>query len=543
METDHRSLVVGSWQEPDNLNAYFTWTASGVWFGMLALESALRPDGRGGYVPVIVERTPTVENGDMSPDGRTITYRLRRDVRWADGVPLTSRDLVYTWKALVEPGNEVISHEGFEHVERIETPDDFTAILHLARPYAAYGNLYMATFPAHAFASPSAIDHSEFNLRPFGTGPFFVEEWERGREIRYRRNPWYRGPGPHYDSVVVRLYDGQDDLFDAVAEGEVDLAIGLGTHHVPMLERAEGVTTTALPSAHVDRLLYNLRDPILGDVRVRHALDHAIDRERISREASGGLLEPACSELYGSDWFVDFPKRSFDPARAAALLEEAGWRLGPDGLRTNGAEPLRLRLSLPSGDALRERVIEPLAAMLRDVGVDLVVDRGKSFGQYFAMASEDGPLTKAQFQLAFSSAGMFGDPEPDYSVQLHSSCIPTPENNFAGGNQGGYASAEVDRLLDEASAELDRGRRRDLYAKVEGLVHADCPVSYLYRRPIVDAYRRELTGLQYLPYLSVWCLTWSAADWRSTIGSLRREAEPLAARVVGALRVTGAGRS
>jgi peptide/nickel transport system substrate-binding protein len=508
----NNELVVGTWQEPDNLNAYFTWTASGVWFGMLALESVLRPDGHGSFVPVLTQRVPLVANGDVEGDGIRLTYRLKPDVRWADGRPFGSHDLQFTWEALADPVNEVISREGFEHVTSIDTPDERTAVLHLRRPYAAYPLLYMAVFPKHLCPTTN-MNHASVNETPVGTGPYFVEAWQRGHAILYRRNPYYRGPGPYFDRLCLRLFRTQDDLVAALLAKEVDLALNLGVHHLQLLRERPDLKVAQLPSAHIERITYNLRDPLLSDRRLRLALDYAIDREALVRDAGQGVLALAGSELDGSPWATPFPRRSYDLREAEALLDAAGWARGADGMRVKNGTRLTLTLLAPEGDNLRERLMPRLTAMLTAVGIALEVHVYPT-KQYFAMVSGQGPLTAGRFQLALSNLGMFGDPEPHYSVRFHSELIPGPQNNYVGGNFGAYHNPDVDRWLDQASETLDPEKRRALYAKVEATIHDDCPVSYLYRRPIIDAWRHDLVGLEYLPYRSVWCLTWSANQWR-----------------------------
>lgn len=507
-------LRIGLGQEPDNLNAYLTWMASGVWLGSLILEPLVRPARDGTFTPVLAERVPTVDNGDVEPDGLRVTYRLRRDVAWSDGTPFTSHDVRATWEVLADPDHQVISREGFEFIAGVDCPDANTAVLRFSRPFPPFRVLFLCVYPAHRMrnlATPFTDD--PFHLNPLGTGPYLLSDWQRGTLLRFAANPRYRGPRPHFDNLEFRCLPERAQLVELLLHGELDLGLALSAGDLPVLTAAGTLAPMVTTTASVERLVFNQRHAALGEVRVRRALELAIDKATIATDAFGRHAQVAASELDGTAWSVPglAPSR-YDPHEAARLLDVAGWLPGHDGVRAKDGIALRLVLKVTEGDPQRRAAATGIAAGLGRVGVPVTVDPVPA-AEFFGNAANGGVLVRGDFDLALRARGMWGDPDPNMSICFQSRWVPGADNQGMGANFGGFSDPDVDNWLDEAQTTMDQDRRHDLYTRVQRRIADQVPVTYLYNLPNVDVARRGLAGLSPLPYLNVWGTVWNAHEW------------------------------
>lgn len=512
-QTSPRTLRIGLWQEPDNINAYLTWMATGVWLGSLVLEPLVRPDAHGTFHPVLAERVPTLENGDIAPDGLTVTYHLRRDVVWSDGEPFTSADVRATWETLANPAHQVISREGFEWIQAIECPDPHTAVLRFSQAFPPFRVLFLCVYPAHRMRHMTDFINDPFHRAPLGTGPYLLEAWEPHERLTFVANPRYHGTRPYFKRLEFVCVPDRSGVASLVLEGALDAGISLSIGDVPRLERAERLHVMVTPTTVTERVVFNQRHPALADVRVRRALELATDKREIVRDVLGGRAEVAVTELDGTTWAnPDLRPPAFAPDEAEELLDAAGWTRGANGMREKDGQPLTLTLCIPTGDTQREAVARRLAAGFAAVGVDLRTQSHRS-DTLFGNAANGGVLVRGDFDLALRARGMWGDPDPNMSICYQSRWIPSAENQGMGANFGGYQNTVVDEALEEAQNTMDEARRHELYYLAQRHIQDDVPVMYLFRHPNVDVARAEIRGFDQLPYVNVWGSIWNAHEW------------------------------
>ena len=458
---------------------------------------------------------PSLENGLAVPEtledgseGIAVTYRLHPEATWGDGTPVTTDDVVFTWEVGRHPQTGVAGFEAFRRILSIDVIDDKTYTVHVDRitfTYNASGGFDL--LPAHierpifeadpaAYRNRTAFDSDPTNLGLY-FGPYRISEAATGSHITVEPNPTWYGAKPDFDKITVRVIENTAALEANLLSGAIDMIageLGLTLDQALAFEPRYGMRYQVLFKSGLiyEHLDLNLDNPVLQDPRVRQALILALDREAISAQLFAGRQPVADASVSPLDWVHsdDIPKYPFDPERAAALLEEAGWTPGPDGVRVNAAgERLSLELMTTAGNRSRELVQQVLQSQWRDAGIEVRI-RNQPARVFFGET-----VTKREF----TGAAMFAwlsSPESVPRTTLYSDQIPSPENGWGGQNYTGYQSAEMDELIDAIEVELDREKRKALWQRLQTLYAVDLPVIPLYWRANAYILPHWLEGLR-----------------------------------------------
>ncbi|MCX5753654.1 MAG: ABC transporter substrate-binding protein, partial [Candidatus Krumholzibacteria bacterium] len=280
-------LVIGMQQEPEILNEAVNSMVASVYVCNLIFSKFVKYNDRLELVPDLIEEIPTVENGGISIDYLTYTYHIRRNARWHDGVPVTSYDAKFSYEVMMHPDINVETRQGWDIVDRVETPDSFTVVFHLREVYANFvGDCFYdeSVLPRHLLRSAlgPGFQNAAFHRRPIGSGPFVFKEWVSGSHIIVRANRDYYGEGPRLDEIVIKFIPEDDALIMQLETGEiagVDNAPNTALAAVGKMPRARTFRNAALFNEHLD---LNCDHPILRDRLVRRALALATDRKEIS---------------------------------------------------------------------------------------------------------------------------------------------------------------------------------------------------------------------------------------------------------------------
>lgn len=495
--------------DPANLNPLFLHQdAASVeqQAARLSFEPFIDLDANGRQIPALLARIPTVENGDLSVDGRTITYRLRRTVRWSDGVPVTADDVLWTLHAILDPKNPVPSHEGYDLIDHAYAKDPHTVVFHLKHAWApavatyfSYGFRPQFVLPKHILEKQAPLAQAPFNAAPtVGDGPYTFVSWTRGESLQYAANPAYWRGEPRVARLDIRVIPDPQTNLVMLRSGALDWNL-IAPVQQKTLEDARGVAFRAVPTAVVAGLTFNLSHAPLDDVRVRRALAMAIDREGISKKITLGrypvtnVIQPQFSWAY--DASVKEP--GYDPRAADALLDAAGWIRGAGGMRAKNGKPLSLVYVQFPESMTGVRVATAVQAELRQRGIAVEL-KSVSNAQLFLPSSRGGTLASGQFDMAYVPFTMGSDPD-DSSVLACNGAS----------NYMRYCNPRVDALEREALASVSQSRRKTIYAQIERLVASDVPVLYLFNADYVYAYRTRLEGFAPNAFLP----TWNAAEW------------------------------
>jgi peptide/nickel transport system substrate-binding protein len=436
-------------------------------------------------VPDLASEVPTTTNGGISADGRTITYHLRKNVKWQDGVPFTSKDVRFSWQAMMNDANNVNERVGYEDVASVDTPDDWTVVFHLKRPFAPFVNTVFAesdspvcVVPEHILGKYKDVNRVPFNQQPIGTGPFKVTRWVRGDRIELVANDDYFRGKPKLRGVVVREIPDENTSLNALRAHDVDWIFQASPDLYHALTSVAGVKIVLANLMQSLQLLMNTAHEPLTDVRVRRAIAYAVDKRALVGKFTGGTAVVATADQppWSWAWTEDVTKYPADAAKAKALLREAGFTPGSDGIMRRNGRPLSLQLSYNVENATRRLVAVQIQAMLKQVGIDAQI---KSYpaNLLFATYGQGGVLTTGKFDLNVS--GWVAGIDPDDHSEFACDQIPRPAHPD-GVNYSRYCSKAMDVAQTQALASYNDTKRKPAYVKIQQLLAADVPYDFLW---------------------------------------------------------------
>ncbi|MFO7246686.1 MAG: ABC transporter substrate-binding protein [Thermaerobacter sp.] len=418
----------------------------------------------------------------ISEDGLTYTFYLHPEARWHDGQPVTSADVKWTYEAIL--ANQGLAAGSLAVIDAIETPDDHTVVLRLKEPNApllynlAWAGVYI--MPKHLYEGSEDWLSSEAAQQPVGSGPFRFDSARLDEHVTLVANPDYFRGAPYLDRLVYTIVPDPQTAAQALMNGEVDVSITRPSlTQLVTLRTAPGVVVDIAPMPNRYYVPMNHAREVFQDLRVRQAVAHAINRgEVLDRALQGigaaaeGFYTPAIAWAYNPDAVAP----AYDPARAEALLDEAGYPRGADGTR------MRLTMTIFSGGEWAD-VAAVLVENLRAVGIEVeLVQLDEGAWIQRTVVDRDFDLTLL--------AGMQG-PDPDQLRLRFGSMGPL--------NMMGYANPEFDDLLARAAAVTDQDQRRDLYFRAQEILAADLPFVPVAEFVAVHLYRDAVHGLAHHP--------------------------------------------
>ncbi len=506
-------LTIGITQFPSTLNPNIDVMAAKNY----VLGAALRPftvyDAEWKLVCLLCVSLPSIEGGGAVavdlPDGKKgidMTFTIRPDASWGDGAPVTTEDVLFTYDVGRDPTSAVSNGELYRRITGITVKDDKTFTLHVDKltfDYAAINDFVL--LPAHlersAFSEPAQYRvRTRYDTDPTNpglyNGPYRISEIAPGSHIVLEPSPNWHGPKPHFRRVTVRAIENTAALEANLLSGTIDMVageLGFPLEEAIAFEKRHPDAYRILykPSLVYEHIDCNLGIPVLADQRVREALILGLDREAMSRELFAGQQPVADSFLSPLDrgYASDIPHYRYDPERATALLEAAGWTAQPKGPRVDAnGNRLTLELMTTAGNRSRELVEQVLQSQWRRIGVEIRI-RNEPARVFFGET-----LRHRQFQLAMYA--WISSPENVPRSILHSSEIPAPANAFAGENLPGFSSPEMDRIIDALEIELDSNKRRSLWAEAQRLYATELPSLPLYFRSSVFVLPKWLSGVR-----------------------------------------------
>jgi peptide/nickel transport system substrate-binding protein len=475
---------------------------------------------------------PSIENGLAKPEtlengkqGIAVTYKLHPRATWGDGKPVTSRDMVFTWEVGRHPKSGVSDYEAFRRILSVEVIDEKTFTLHVDRITFDYNSFGLNLLPEHIErpifeADPAAYrNRTAFDAEPanpgLAFGPYRITELVSGSHIVLVPNESWWGAKPAFDKVTLRVIENTSALEANLLSGAIDMVageLGLSLDQAIAFEKRHGGRFDIIykPGLIYEHLDLNLDNPVLADKQVRKALIYALDREAISQQLFAGRQPVAHSSVSPLDWVYDpeVATYPYDPDRAKALLDEAGWNVIKKGIRHNAAgEKLALELMTTAGNRSRELVEQVLQSQWRQVGIEVRI-RNETARVFFG-----DTVTKRKYTGAAMFAWLSA-PESVPRTTLRSDQIPTEENAWSGQNYTGFRNAEMDALIDRIEVELDRAKRKELWSRLQRLYVEELPVIPLYWRAEAFILPKWLTGVRPTGHL-VTTTTW-IEDWRDS---------------------------
>jgi peptide/nickel transport system substrate-binding protein len=507
--TQPGTLRIATSLSPNTLNPILSTQQVEAFVEALMMDPLVATDEKGRDVPVLAAAVPTLENGGISRDGLTITYRLRHDVRWQDGAPFTSRDVAFTYRAIMNPATAVGTRHGYDEIARVETPDAYTAVFRLKRPFAPAVNTFFADsdapyqiLPAHLLERYRDLNHVPFNEKPVGTGPFKVVRWARGDRIDFVANDDYFLGKPKLRRIELHLVPDENTIVSQLRAHEVDWFTFASPRAYPQLTEIPGVGVRLVPMNAFDAIMFNTTRAPLDDPNVRRAIGYAIDKRLLVKQATFGTTIPATEDLPPSIWAFD-PTAGTSGHHAAAancLLDAAGWRRGADGVRTKQGRRFTIGMAFRS-DSITDRTRSVLiASMLHDAGIETEL-KGYTTSLLYGPPGS-GILADGKFDAGLQT--WYAGSDPDDSTQL--TCDQVAPKGF---NWARYCNAAMDAAQHMALSHYDRPTRKRAYATIEQLLARDAPFVFLWWPRQIEAANTDLKGFRPNGMVQ----TWNAYEW------------------------------
>lgn len=481
-------LVYGSLQEPSMLNPLLSDLLSVSEVSSLLFNGLLYANDKGEWMPDLALDVPSVQNGGVSRDGLTVTYRLRPGVTWHDGVAFTSQDVKFTWQLIMKPKANVISREGYDKITSIDTPDATTVVVRFREFYAPYLTLFSVILPKHILENVPDINKAAFNRSPIGTGPFKLKEWRMAEAIILEANPQFFRGKPVLDSIEYKVVPEMNLLLTQLKAGEIDIASNLDLSQLDQARSLDNVNVVTTPNSIWEHVDFNLDKPLFQEVQVRQAIVAGVDRQAIVATVLKNAAVPAAGDQPPVSWAYNpaVTASGRDVNAARGLLNQAGWVVGPDGIYAKNGVRLSFSLAYPQNDKTREAVAQLLVQQLKEVGIEarpLAVEKETFFND---------TLKNRRFDMALYAWAAGSD--PDNSDLWNSRHIPGWNNGYAGRNYPGWRNPEVDGLTEQAVRTPDLETRKQAYFRIQEIINQEYPVLPLYFHTQLAAMKKNIAN-------------------------------------------------
>jgi peptide/nickel transport system substrate-binding protein len=501
-------IVFGTEDEPSGFN-YATSKDSilavrDVIENLFYFAAKARPDGTFDYVGL--ESEPRI----VSASPQTIEWKIRADATWSDGTPVTTADIQYYFDNVINPKNDIGSRVGYDQIAKLDLVDTKTFRATFKTPYGGFRGLWQAIpQAAHLKSAPGGWNNG-LNQDPGpSAGPYKFERWDKGQSITLVPNPeWKRDPKPTLERVVIRFVDEASTIPDALRNQELDVIQAQAqVDLLNDLKAVPGLKLQVVTGATFEHLVFNLKDPVVGDPAVRQAIAYGIDRDAIVKalvspfqpdaKPLNNMVLPNTEQPGSEPHGEKYRRQDVDAAKNA--LQAAGWVPGPTGIRVKNGKRLTIQFATTSGNPRREQAVELIKNQLAQVGIEVTIDTCP------AACLFSDRLPAGRFQVVLKS--------------LSGSALPIAdaEARFAtggGDNYPKYSNPRFDELAKQAGQALKEEDQIRLANKMDKVLWESLPMLPLYQRPDLAAFRSSLAGIE--PNGNRDGMLWNAAAWGLT---------------------------
>lgn len=517
------------WQAPTILNLHLAQGTKDFDASRLVVEPLATISGASPTPDVLVlaKEMPSVQNGGLSADGTSVTWKLKDGVTWSDGTPFTADDVIFTWKYITEPKNGATTLSNYDTIKDITATDKMTVKITFKAPtaiwYLPFTGANGAVLPKHVLSTCTDAKNCPYNLKPIGTGPFVVSDFVSGDHVNYKANDKFREPNaPYFAAIDMKGGGDAVTAVKAVQTGQVDYAwnpqvspdiLKQLTDSGAVLENAPGASTERIfvnfsdPSIEVDgeKSSPKSKSPFWTDKNVRQALALAVDRKSMADNLYG-LAGVATNTTIPAVY--DGPAFTYDPKKANDLLDAAGWKKGADGIREKDGKKFSITFRT-SVNSVRDKEAQLIKQNLKDVGIAMEiknVDAGVFFGQ------PDNPDNRTRFETDIE-VYTNGSSLPDYQQffgDFASSQIAQKSNGWKGTQVMRWVNPEYDALVDKLKTELVPEKRLEIFKQLDQIVTGDYAQIPLVARRNLSAHVKGIEGVN----LTSWDSDlWNAAHW------------------------------
>lgn len=433
------------------------------------------------------------ESWEVSPDGKRIVFRLRKGVKWQDGAPFTSEDVLFTYRRMIDPNTPTAYAEDFKQVKKATAPDPHTFVVEYDKPFApALASWGMHVLPKHLLEKYPDISRSPLNKKPVGTGPFRFLEWKTGEKTVFTASPEYFEGRPYLSRVITRVIPDPATMFLELKAGGIDM-MGLTplqyTRQTETAEFRKSFNKYRYLSFGYTYLGFRLDHPLFSDKRVRQAFAHAAHKKEIIEGVLFGLGQEATGPYKPGTWVYnpDVKRYAHDPAKAKALLAEAGWKdADGDGILEKGSRKFAFTVLTNAGNESRAKTAAILQQNLAAVGVKMEIRTL----EWAAFINEF--VDKRKFDAVILGWNITQDPD-QYDIWSSKKTGPK-ELNFVG-----FKNDEVDRLLEEGRRTFDVEKRKKAYFRIQEILAEEQPYVFLYYPDALPVVDNRIHGIEPAP--------------------------------------------
>ena len=541
-QQDNSTLKLLYWQAPTILNPHLSTGFKDAEASRITLEPLASFNNDGELVPFLAAEIPSKANGGVAADGKSVTWKLKPDVKWSDGTPFTAEDVVFTYNFIANPQVGAVSAGTYEVVESVEAIDKHTVKVNFKEVNPAWSLVFVGgegmILPKHIYEPYNGANAREApaNLKPIGTGAYRVVNFKSGDVVIYEPNPEFR----QVDKLAfkkIELKGGGDATSAARAvlqTQDADYAYNIQVE-APVLKQLEAAGKGKVVSnygALMERIIINHSNPnktapsgerssikfphpFFRELKVREAFALAIDRDTIAQQLYGVTGKATSNFLVAPEQYVSTnTSYEYNLDKAKKLLDEAGWQdTNGNGIRDKNGTEMQL-IFQTSVNPLRQKTQAIVKQGLRSLGVDVELKSIDPSVYFSSNASNNDTVEHFYADLQMYTTGNT-NPEPGAYMKFHT-CgqIPQKANNWSGDNNARYCNPEYDRLYQLSAKELDPSKREQLFKQMNDILVKEVVVIPLVHRADVSAFGNSLTGYDVTP----WDLrTWDIMNWKKTL--------------------------
>jgi len=532
--------VTGAWsQEPDNIAAYWSQMSYADWITQLTLVGLGEWDDKGNFITELGAEVPSAANGGVSADGLTVTWHLKPCLYWSDGQPLTSADVKFTWETVMNPALAALQTTGYNKIASIDTPDDTTAVIHFSELFPAWQTLFTQGPNNSGGLLPKHILEGQADMNAFihwptiDSGPWIITEWVAGDHMTLLPNPNFWSGRAKLDRILIKFVPTPETALAALQTGDVDWYPDFSESDIPTVQALEpAIHLLVKPGFDFEHYFFNLgttagvtkpdgtvvgKSDVNGfcpfrDIRVRKAITLGINRQAIADTLLNGATQVSATQWPNSSWTnTSLVPDAYDPTAAAALLDEAGYTLGADGIRHGTCDGVDTKLSF--GFETTDKQIRVDAALatqsdLKKLGIEFKPTHLPA-GTFFATYADGGDMALGKFDMAGYTTGFYPDPMTGV-LDSYACDMVMSKDNPGGLNNYHICDLQLDTLMAAVNATADPAARKVALDAVQKYIYDQYYVVMMYVRANVYGYvDRFVPG----PFSFTSNMNWDSEVW------------------------------
>jgi len=519
------------WQAPTILNQHLSTGTKDSDAAGLVLEPLARTSAKAVVpdIPILAKEIPSVANGGIAADYKSVTWKLKDGIVWSDGDALTADDVVYTWQYITKPETGSTNTSSYADVDKVEAVDKMTVKVTYKAAAAAWFIPFVGDggeiIPKHVVEKCADSKSCEFNTKPVGTGPFVVTDFKSGDSVQYKANDKFREPNAPY-FATVEMKGGGDAVTaaKAVQTGQVDYAWNMTVAPEILKQLTDAGKAVPIRSGfYTEQLLLNTTDPrnevegelsspksknpYFSDPLVRQAFTYVVDRQSIATNlwGPGGTAGNTLIPIVRGDKGLPF---SYDLKKAGDMLDQAGWKKGADGIREKNGVKMNMT-ARSSITAQRDKELQVLKQSLKELGINLDL-RSVDASVFFGRPDNPEALRRFTTDIEMLATGSSSPDSQSFFEAFTTAQITSKANNWGNGNYNRWSDAKYDGMFEQFKRELDPEKRKAIAKQLDEYIIADGIRIPIVVRNDVSATRPDLINQEYTPFSSE---IWNIGHW------------------------------